>query len=50
MPIWDYTINNLVGGLVSIKVMESGFSLLDKTSKKGKRKKGKKGLLNNLGF
>ena len=41
MPIWDSAINNLVGGLVSIKVMESGFSILNKSM--GKHKKGKKG-------
>jgi len=40
--VWEQMVNNVVGGLVSIKVMETGMHMIDKTSKKTRFKKSKK--------
>jgi len=41
---WDYgkTIDTVVGGLVTIKVMESGMNMIDRASKVGSTKSKKK--------
>jgi len=41
---WDYgkTIDTMVGGLVAIKVMESGMNMIDRASNMGSKKKTKK--------
>ena len=31
--VWEQAINNVVGGLVTIKVMEAGSKMIDKASK-----------------